>query len=278
MSEHNISIKGGKTIRLKTAGKYCDRDIVVNAPDDLDALINNTITEVSSDAKNVLDYKFQNCSALTRASFPNAIAIGKYAFSGCSNLAEANIPNTQGLDSYAFKGCSSLGVADFPKVKTPGSYSFDGCTNLHTANFPAATTISVYCFQNCTSLVRVKFPNATSVGSSSFQNCAGLRIADFTKIASIGASAFKNSAIEALVIRNDTAVCKLSATSAFSGTPIEAGTGYIYVIREGLDAYKASTNWMAFADRFRALEDYTVDGTVTGELDESKMFGGDPIV
>lgn len=31
MSEHNISMDGGTTVRLKTAGKYCDRDILVTA-------------------------------------------------------------------------------------------------------------------------------------------------------------------------------------------------------------------------------------------------------
>lgn len=31
MSEHNITVKGGSSVRLKTAGKYCDRDIVVSA-------------------------------------------------------------------------------------------------------------------------------------------------------------------------------------------------------------------------------------------------------
>lgn len=28
---HNITIEGGKTVRLPTAGKYCDRDIVITA-------------------------------------------------------------------------------------------------------------------------------------------------------------------------------------------------------------------------------------------------------
>ena len=28
---HNISVDGGTSVRLKTAGKYCDRDIVVTA-------------------------------------------------------------------------------------------------------------------------------------------------------------------------------------------------------------------------------------------------------
>ena len=31
MSEHSITVAGGESVRLKTAGKYCDRDIIVNA-------------------------------------------------------------------------------------------------------------------------------------------------------------------------------------------------------------------------------------------------------
>lgn len=31
MSEHNITVQGGSSVRLKTAGKYCDRDILVSA-------------------------------------------------------------------------------------------------------------------------------------------------------------------------------------------------------------------------------------------------------
>lgn len=30
MSEHNITVQGGSSVRLKTAGKYCDRDILVH--------------------------------------------------------------------------------------------------------------------------------------------------------------------------------------------------------------------------------------------------------
>ena len=31
MSEHNITIEGGTSVRLPTAGKYCDRDIIITA-------------------------------------------------------------------------------------------------------------------------------------------------------------------------------------------------------------------------------------------------------
>ena len=34
---------------------------------------------------------------------------------------------------------------------------------------------------------------------------------------------------------------------------------------------QAATNWSTYAAQFRALEDYTVDGTTTGELDETKI-------
>lgn len=31
MSQHNITVEGGTSVRLTTAGKYCDRDIIVTA-------------------------------------------------------------------------------------------------------------------------------------------------------------------------------------------------------------------------------------------------------
>ena len=66
-------------------------------------------------------------------------------------------------------------------------------------------------------------------------------------------------------------LCSLDSTNAFTGTPIASGTGYIYVPAVLIDSYKAATNWSTYAAQFRALEDYTVDGTTTGELDETKI-------
>ena len=68
----------------------------------------------------------------------------------------------------------------------------------------------------------------------------------------------------------------LSSTNAFSGTPIALGTtGYIYVPRDLIASYEAATNWSTFAGRYRALEDYTVDGTITGAFDDTRLGGGD---
>ena len=60
-------------------------------------------------------------------------------------------------------------------------------------------------------------------------------------------------------------------SNAFLGTKIASGTGYIYVPASLSASYKTAGNWTAFSNQFRALEDYTVDGTVTGDLDESKI-------
>lgn len=54
MSEHNITVEGGSSVRLKTAGKYCDRDIVVTATgssrpaEDLDAVLTEQETLIAT--------------------------------------------------------------------------------------------------------------------------------------------------------------------------------------------------------------------------------------
>lgn len=82
---------------------------------------------------------------------------------------------------------------------------------------------------------------------------------------------FYNSASLTALILSSSTICTLSNTQALTGTPIKSGTGYIYVPRALVDSYKTATNWSTYAAQFRALEDYTVDGTTTGDLDETKI-------
>ena len=112
----------------------------------------------------------------------------------------------------------------------------------------SATSIGSYAFYSCSSLTTANFPVATSIGTSAFQYCRSLK---------------------SLLLRNNK-VCTLSNTNTFNSTPISSGTGYIYVPSELIEQYKTANNWSTYASRFRALEDYTVDGTITGELDPAK--------
>lgn len=126
-------------------------------------------------------------------------------------------------------------------------------------------------FTYCTKLNKVIAPNATTIGSNVFANCTALTIADFSNASSFTYNTFANdSSFIALILRKTDSITILRYTSAFTNTLIAKGTGYIYVPSALIDSYKSANNWSTFADRFRALEDYTVDGTVDGELDESK--------
>ena len=115
----------------------------------------------------------------------------------------------------------------------------------------------------------------TSIGIGALRNCKQLTSVDLPVVTSIESMAFFFcSQLITLILRSEN-LCILSAINAFSNSAI--GAGYIYVPRALLsddDAtkdYRRASNWANFSTQFRALEDYTVDGTITGELDESKI-------
>ena len=111
------------------------------------------------------------------------------------------------------------------------------------------TTVGEYAFYGCNALAKVDVPNVTSIAAYSLYGCSGLY---------------------ALVLRGSS-VATLGNTYALTNSGIAKTIGYVYVPRALVDSYKAATNWSTYADQFRALEDYTVDGTVTGDLDETKI-------
>ena len=171
----------------------------------LDALIDGSITEITSNATSIRDYAFYYNHNLIKADFPLVTSVGESAFSGCSKLTTVDFPAVTSIHNYAFNGCSTLTTVDFPLVTSIGSYVLQSCSQLTT-----------------------------------------------------------------VILRNTTMVT-LGSVNSFTATPIASGTGYIYVPRALVDSYKSATNWSTYASQFRALEDYTVDGTITGELDESKI-------
>ena len=74
----------------------------------------------------------------------------------------------------------------------------------------------------------------------------------------IGSIVFHGTnALSTLVLAKEDTITTLSSTSlVLDGSPISKGTGYIYVPSALLDEYREATNWVTFADQFRAIEDY----------------------
>ncbi len=164
-----------------------------------------------------------------------------------------------------------------PNVTEIGAYQFYAFEMLERAIFPSVTTAGAAAFRGCP-LVEAYFPMLGVIPDQLFYS-AKFRIFDAPIAVSVGSSAFSyNSNLVALILRNEDAVVSLDNKNAFTNTRINSGNGgYVYVPRALLDDnnkdkdYRQATNWTNFASRFRVLEDYTVDGTTTGALDESKI-------
>ena len=215
---------------------------------------------------------FYNCKSLISADFPVAKSINNYAFYGCSALTTINFPAVTSIGNNAFYACLALTHADFPAVTSIGAYAFYSCNSLISADFPVAANIGPYSFYGCSALTHADFPVAKSISAYTFYNCKSLISADFPVATNIYSYAFYNcSALTALILRSST-ICTLSNKNAFTGCTHITGTGgYIYVPSSLINTYKTATNWVTYASKFRALENYTVDGTTTGALDESKV-------
>lgn len=130
------------------------------------------------------------------------------------------------------------------------------------------------------SITKISNKTITYIGAFCFDCCTKLTIADFSSAKRIGLAAFDGcSSLIALILRKTDYICILDSGFSHSydddgnnhSCTITKGTGYIYVPRALIEDYKIAENWSAYASQFRALEDYTVDGTVTGELDETKI-------
>ena len=118
------------------------------------------------------------------------------------------------------------------------------------------TIVGRYGLAGCTKLTSVMLPAVRTTDGNSMNGCSELTKADFSNLQTIRYSTFySNKKLVTLIIRTQ-AVAHLEKTSAFTGTPIASGTGYIYVPSALVDSYKTATNWSTYANQIRAIEDY----------------------
>lgn len=180
--------------------------------------------------------------------------------------------NVTTVRTYACYNMTTLATINLPLATNIGTYAFYNCANLTSVNAPNVSTLGTYVFARCSKLTEINLPLVTRVNTGCFDTCSALKIADFAVASQVTPQSFKSTtSLKALILRKADAIATLSNVNAFTSSTIASGTGYIYVPRALVDTYKAATNWSTYASQFRALEDYTVDGTTTGALDESKI-------
>ncbi len=212
-----ITVESGKSRLLKTAGKVCDRDIVVTATGGSDDLVKQLIDK-----------------SITSFDGSEIETIGTYAFAGCNKLTDLDFPNCTSVEMYAFSSATALVSVNLPKVQLINSNTFQLCSSLKTINIPEATTLYSNAIRDATALEKIDLPKVGRILSQVFLNCTMLTT---------------------VILRSNTP-CTLGSTNSFNGTPFANGTGYIYVPASLIDSYKTATNWSTFANQFRAIEDY----------------------
>lgn len=118
----------------------------------------------------------------------------------------------------------------------------------------------------------------TKVGYLAFANCNQLSVVDLPSVTIIEQRAFQLcSNLTAVILRNEEIICSLQNSNGFYNASIAKGTGYIYAPRallsddDSTKDYRRATNWSKYSAQFRILENFTVDGTITGELDTNKI-------
>lgn len=233
----------------------------------------SVICEYCPNVTTIGEMAYQDATNLTAAIFPNATTIVKNAFSYCANLKYVYFPKLVNIPYGAFMH-TGIVHAEFLAVETIATgfgNAFANCKSLVNVNMPKLKNIETpTAFADCVMLSSVNFPELELVSEMAFAGCTSLKNVDVPKAKTIGARAFHQSGIETLILRNET-VCTLANTNAFQETPIANGTGYIYVPAALIEDYKVAANWSIYASQFRALEDYTVDGTTVGKLDDFKV-------
>lgn len=229
---HNITVKGGKSVRLPTANTWCEKDIIITAEG---GEAESTPTQENTNTDWFANLLMQGSETVEVYNDKASGTLEPYAFYYNTNVSKIELPNIQYLKERSFYYCTSLKTLLLPSlIGYTYQYMADGCTNLETVDVHNSSYISSYTFRNCSKLVKLDFHKAENVGTYAFNGC---------------------KALGTLILRMS-AVPTLGSTNAFTNTKIAGGTGYIYVPAALIEEYKVATNWSTYANQFRAIEDY----------------------
>lgn len=93
-----------------------------------------------------------------------------------------------------------------------------------------------------------------TIGAFAFARCKNLKYFYCAVQTSIDQQVFIQGGITVIVLPGDS-VSSLLTSNSFTSTPIESGTGYIYVPDDLVEQYKVATNWAIFAKQIKGLSE-----------------------
>lgn len=226
----------------------------------LDELVGKTITEYSSDSTELKDYTFYKCDKLHTVNMPNIQSIGQYCFYYVNVLSNINVSKviTVGVNAFVSAFKENVIYLELPELVTLGGDSeFRNNAGIKSFKAPKLKNLSQQTFAYNANCEEYFLPLAEIMGKNTFLSNISLVSLSLPSIKQInGTNVFKDcGALTSLILAGEY-VASLGSTTSFTNTPIANGTGYIYVPSALVNDYKGATNWSAFADQIRALEDY----------------------
>ena len=139
--------------------------------------LSGTLT-IPTNIKQVRDYSFENCQALTSLIMHDSVYnIGTGTFYNCINLDSVTFPDSLwSVGSMAFENCSTMVAVRFPtKLHYIGSNAFEQCKALD-VDMPQNTLgIESNAFRGCSNLRKAMLSdNLTNLGTGAFMDCTRL--------------------------------------------------------------------------------------------------------
>lgn len=218
-------------------------------------------------------------SGLTKVDCPNVIKLGSATFGYCTDLTTINLPKLEylplfSLDMGTLNFSNYTGKLEFPELRwIDNEYSLRGFTKVSELSIPKCVKVSGLNYFN--KLETLVLPNVRTLRSlfqsmsqdNNFRKLVCPHFGDDNTIyeyhyqkSDFGIEGYINfynlTNFDTFIIGGTKYVVPLKTSYVFYNTPIEKGTGYIYVRKSLIEEYKTATNWSVFADQFRAIEDY----------------------
>lgn len=184
---------------------------------------------------------------------------GTYDVSG---KATANV-SADKLNDMLSENLTSYRNESLRRITQYGFYKYSNLVEIYT---PTVINIFAYGLAE-TGITEYTAKNVLRLYSGAMRKCADLVKVDMKSALSFGTYALAYCTnLEALIIRGlITSEIPTLTSSTLTSTKIASGTGYIYVPSEYVEDFKAATNWSAYADQIRAIEDYP---EITGGAEE----------
>ena len=184
-----------------------------------------------------------------------------------SNLDTSNIQSMYRM----FYNCRKLTSLDISNFNTENiieiANMFGYCQQLRTLNLGNINTKNVDSLQSlfyeCNSLENIDLSsfNTEKVISirTMFFRCSSLTKIDISSFSSASlidtTSAFNQCNKLTTLIINNPNLFKMTNTSMLRNTPIEKGTGYVYVPDDMVETYKSATNWSTYANQIKGMSE-----------------------